>query len=62
MSMPTSGAASGTRKETMMVTMMGKMTFSVLETGRRVSMTTMRSFLVVSAFMMGGWMMGTSAM
>ena len=42
--------------------MMGKTIFSIFETGRRVSITTARSFLVVSSFMMGGWMMGTRAM
>ena len=45
-----------------MVTMMGKMILSVLVTARSCFMTTVRSFLVVSAFMMGGWMTGTSAM
>ena len=36
----------------MMATMMGKMTLSVLETVRSCFITTVRSFLVVSAFKM----------
>ena len=46
----------------MMVTMMGKTILSVLVTVRSCFITTVRSFLVVIAFMMGGWMTGTSAM
>ena len=61
-SMPTSEAADGSRKETRMVTAIGKTMRSRLETTRSCSMRTMRSFLVVSAFMIGGWMIGTSAM
>ena len=61
-SIPTRTAASGTIRETIMVTMMGKTILSVLVTARSCFMTTVRSFLVVSAFMMGGWMTGTSAM
>ncbi len=45
----------------MMVTMMGKMIFSVLVTVRSCFITTVRSFLVVRAFMMGGWITGTRA-
>ena len=45
-----------------MVTAIGKMIFSRLDTGRSCSMTMERSFLVVSARMMGGWITGTSAM
>ena len=59
---PTSGAAEGSSRLTMMVTAMGKMIFSRLLTGRSCSMTISRSFLVVRARMMGGWMTGTSAM
>ena len=47
-------AASGRVSETMMVTMMGKRIFSVLETFRGVLMVILRSFSVVSARMMGG--------
>ena len=61
-SIPTRTAASGTMRETMMVTMMGKMILSVLVTVRSCFITTVRSFLEVRAFMMGGWMTGTRAM
>ena len=46
----------------MMATMMGKMILSVLVTERSCFITTVRSFLEVSAFMMGGWITGTRAM
>ena len=46
----------------MIATMMGKMILSVLETVRSCFMTTERSLEVVIAFMMGGWITGTSAM
>ena len=36
------------------------MTLSVLETVRSCFITTVRSFLVVSAFMMGGWITAVS--
>ena len=52
----------GTIRETTMVTMMGKMILSVLDTVRSCFITTVRSFLVVSAFIMGGWITGTRAM
>ena len=61
-SMPISGAAEGSSSETMTVTAMGKITSSRLLTGRSCCMTMERSFLVVNARMMGGWMTGTSAM
>ena len=51
---PTSVAASGSSRDTTMVTMIGKMTISVWDTGRSCGMRMTRSFLVVSAFMMGG--------
>ena len=41
---------------------MGKMTFSALETLRSWPILMTRSFLVVRAFMMGGWMSGIRAM
>ena len=53
--------SAGSSSEITMVHMIGKMTFSVLETGRSWVILTLRSFLVVSARMMGGWMTGTSA-
>ena len=61
-SMEISGAAEGSSSDTKIVTMIGKHTRSTLETGRSCSMTMERSFLVVSSFMIGGWMTGTSAM
>ena len=59
--MPTRGTAVGRIKQMMMVQIMGNMIFSSLETGRSCSITIIRSFFVVSARMIGGWMMGTSA-
>ena len=56
-----SGAAEGTSSATNTVTTMGKKIFSRLLTSRRGFMTIWRSSLVVSAFMMGGWITGTSA-
>ena len=55
------GAAEGTSSATKMVTTMGKMIFSFLLTSRRGFITIWRSFSVVSSFMMGGWITGTSA-
>ena len=57
-----SGAAEGTSSATKMVTTMGKMIFSFLLTSRRGFMTIWRSCSVVRAFMIGGWITGTSAM
>ena len=54
-------AASGSVRLTRIVTNTGKRIFSVRETLRGVSITIMRSFSVVSSFMIGGWMTGTSA-
>ena len=62
MSIPINGAALGSSSTQMAVTKMGKRIFSVLETGRNCSITTLRSFLVVRARMMGGWIIGTRAM
>ena len=62
MSMPISGAALGRSRTQIAVTKMGNRIFSVFETGRSCSITTERSFFVVSARMIGGWMIGTSAM
>ena len=59
---PMSGAADGNRKDTNAVTTMGKTIFSCLDTFRSCFMTISRSFRVVRARMMGGWMTGTSAM
>ena len=60
-SIPINGAAEGSNRETKMVTTMGNTIFSALETGRSCFMTIRRSALVVSAFMMGGWITGTRA-
>ena len=62
MSIPTRLAAEGTSSAVNMVTTIGKTIFSVLETGLSCCMTMRRSFLVVSAFITGGCMSGTSAM
>ena len=59
--MPMRGAALGSSSTQMTVTKIGNRIFSSLETGRSWVMTTERSFLVVRARIIGGWMMGTSA-
>ena len=61
MRQPTSPRASGTIRPTTKVTTMGKSTFSSWETGRRAVILMVRSFLVVSIFMKGGWIIGMSA-
>ena len=58
---PKSGTAEGSSKPQKMVTAIGKIMRSVLETSRNCCMTIMRSFRVVRARMMGGWMIGTKA-
>ena len=45
-----------------MVTAMGKMIFSALETVRSWVILTWRISLVVRAFISGGWIMGIRAM
>ena len=58
-----SSALLGATVPAMMVTKMGKRMRVVLETLLgEYSMRIRRSFLVVMALMMGGWMMGTRAM
>ena len=61
-SMPTSGDAGGSSRITSSRTVNGKRMRSVADTGRSSSMATARSSSVVRARMIGGWMMGTSAM
>ena len=61
-SIPIKAAVSGMSMITTQETMMGKMTFSALETLRSWPILMTRSFLVVRAFMMGGWISGISAM
>ena len=51
---PTRGAASGIISVTISVTRMGKITFSVFETGRRFSILIILSFFVVRSFINGG--------
>ena len=60
-SIPTRGVASGTMKATISVTATGNMIFSLFVTGRKLSITMARSFFVVSSFIIGGWITGTSA-
>ena len=60
-SIPISGAEAGRMSEIRMVHMIGKIIFSVRDTCRSCVMTMLRSFFVVSSFMMGGCMTGTSA-
>ena len=47
---------------TKMVTMIGKRIFSVLETGRDCTILILRSPSEVMSFMIGGWIIGMSAM
>ena len=49
-------------RTTKMVTAMGKMIFSVLDTTRSWLILTLRSVGVVRAFITGGWIRGISAM
>ena len=58
---PISGAVSGSSSATKIVTTMGKMIFSALDTERVCSIFTSRIFLVVSSFIKGGWIMGINA-
>ena len=60
--MPISGAASGSRKAQSSVIRSGKQIFSSLPTVRSWLILILRSFSVVQSFMIGGWMIGTSAM
>ena len=53
-SIPTRGAASGTRRTTTSVTTMGKIIFSFCVTGRSCSIVIIRSSLVVRALIIGG--------
>ena len=54
--------ADGNNNDTKAVTTIGKIIFSFFDTLRSCVMTISRSFLVVSAFMIGGWITGTNAM
>ena len=59
-SIPTSGAVVGSIRTTTSVTMIGKRIFSILVTGLSCGILTSLSFFVVRAFMIGGWITGTS--
>jgi len=61
-SMPTRGVALGRRRTHSRSVTIGKRMRSVLETSRSCLISMRRSSLVVSARMIGGWMIGTSAM
>ncbi|SAW73348.1 Uncharacterised protein [Klebsiella pneumoniae] len=58
---PSSGAASGSRSATSSNSTAGNRIFSRLLTVRSCTMRIFRSLSVVSAFMIGGWISGTSA-
>ncbi len=63
MIVPINGAPFGARIEAKIVTTIGKKIFVVLDTGwRTATMTICRSFWVVRARMIGGWMSGTRDM
>ena len=51
---PTSGAVVGRMTQTTIVTIIGKRIFSSLDTGLNCSILTLRSFSVVSNFIIGG--------
>ncbi|VGQ13420.1 hypothetical protein SB5544_05187 [Klebsiella variicola] len=59
---PSSGAASGSRRATSSNSTAGKRIFSRRLTVRSCTMRIFRSLSLVSAFMIGGWISGTSAM
>jgi len=61
-SMPISGTAVGRKIAVIASTVSGNRMRSSLPTGRSCCITTPRSFCVVSRRMIGGWMIGTSAM
>ena len=59
---PMSGTADGSRNAQRSSTMSGKQIFSIFLTSRSGGILMRRSLFVVSAFMIGGWMIGTRAM
>ena len=61
-SAPIKGAASGSRNAHSSSNVSGKRIFSRLVTGRSCCILILRSASVVSSFIMGGWIIGTSAM
>ena len=60
--MPSSGAAVGSSNPTSNRIMSGNMMRSAVDTSRSCTICISRSALVVRAFMIGGWISGTSAM
>ncbi len=60
--MPSSGAAVGSSKATSSSNRIGKRMRSAFDTSRSCTMWILRSSSVVSRRMIGGWMIGTSAM
>ena len=58
---PIKGAVEGSSRIITIATITGKSIFSVLDTGRSCFITMLRSFLVVSNFIMGGCIKGTNA-
>ena len=62
MSAPMSGTALGSSTAQRSSTISGKQTFSIFFTSRSGGIVIARSAFEVSAFMIGGWMIGTSAM
>ena len=59
-SIPTKGAVVGRIRHTTMVTIIGNRIFSSLDTGRNCAILIFRSCSVVSNFIIGGWIIGTS--
>ena len=59
-SIPTSGAVVGKIRTTTTVIIIGNKIFSNLETGLNCSILILRSFSVVSNFIIGGWIIGTN--
>ncbi len=60
-SIPTRGAVVGRIKDTTTVTTIGNRIFSSLLTGRSCPILIFLSFSVVKSFIIGGWIIGTSA-
>ena len=58
---PSNGATDGNSREVNNTTAIGKTIFSVLETFLNCPIFTALSFLVVSAFIIGGWINGINA-
>ena len=60
MSMPMSGALEGIASDASTPVTIGNSMTAVFDTGIACGMSIARSFLVVRARMIGGWIMGTS--